>query len=78
METSNHINLHFKPNPVKTNDKILQNDQKTLIWDILGQTGIFIKNLFLPVFLNSDEVLLCKISEKGTHIIPYRYLLLYH
>ena len=34
------------------------------ILPILGQIRIFIKNPFLPVFFNSGQVLLCKISEK--------------
>ena len=59
-ETNNHFNLHSKPNPVKTNDKIFRNNEKTLILGLfgpilpnLGQIRIFLKNPFLPVFFNS-------------------------
>ena len=70
-ETNNHMNFHSKLNPAKTNDKFFQNNQKNLflghfgpILPIFGQIWIFIKNPFLPVFFISDQVLLCKISEK--------------
>ena len=65
------MNFHSKLNPAKTNDKMFQKNQKNLILGhfgpilpILGQKWIFIKNPFLPVFFNSGQVLLCKISEK--------------
>ena len=71
MDTNYHVNFHSKLNPAKINDKMFQNNQKTLllghfgpILPIFGQIWIFIKNPFLPVFFNSDQVLLCKISEK--------------
>ena len=65
------MNFHCQQNPVKTDDKNFQNNQKTLIWGhfgpilpIFGQIGIFIKKPLWPVYLNSGRVLLRKISEK--------------